>query len=668
MAQRKDWRHAHQLTRAPWYPDRQHGRGVRGTSRALRPSKPTSRSGLGYPPRLPPASRTPVSERPRPLVPGPALRAAGLVALVALAYAPALDGGFVWDDVAIVREPVLHAWSGLVDIWLSPRRLEREGHYWPVVYTTFWLEHKLWGLDPVGYRAVNVALHAVNTVLAWRLLARLSVPGAWLGAALFAVHPVHAQSVAWIIERKDLLSALFWLLAAFAWLRFERSPRPARHLLVLALYVAALLSKSVAVTFPAALALCAWWRRGTLTRRDGLRLAPLFAAGLLVTLGDLLYYRSVESVSFAYSFPERVVNAGHALWHYLATLLVPFDLLIVYPFPSASAADPAAWLPALGVLVLALALWAGRSHLGRGPFAALAFFVLTLSPMLGFVDFGYMRFSLVADRFQYLASLGPLALAGSILARWVATPPPALGRAVAIAAPVALAGLLGALAVAAGTHARLHGDPVAAFEQAAAHNPGNAELAFNFARALHDDGALERSAGVAVRAAALHPGNPGFPHQAGESLRKLGRDAEAVAHYREALGRDPRHARAHAGLGLALLALDRPGDALAPLERAAALSPSLAGSLHPWIGRAYVGLGRLCEAADAYRHAIAAAPARASLHANLGAILSALGAIDAAVASYEQALILDPSLDAARRGRAAALVAPARSADRCAGA
>ena len=600
-------------------------------------------------------------------MPGPGLRAAGLVALVALAYYPALGGNFVWDDVAIVREPSLHAWSGLADIWLSPRSLEREGHYWPVVYTTFWLEHKIWGLDPTGYRAVNVALHAANTVLAWRLLARLSVPGAWLGAALFAVHPVHAQSVAWIIERKDLLSALFWLLAAFAWLRFECSPRPARFLLVLALYVTALLSKSVAVTLPAVIALYVWWRCGTLARADWLRLAPLFAVGLLVALGDLLYYRSVESISFAWSFSERVVNAGHGLWHYLATLLVPVDLRVVYPFPSASAAGPAAWLRALGVPVLAVVLWAGHSRLGRGPVAALGFFVLTLSPMLGFVDFGYMRFSLVADRFQYLASLGPLALAGAALRLWIATPPPALGRAVAFAAPVALAGLLGGLAVVAGAHARLYGDPVATFEQAAADHPGNAELAFNHARALYDDGALERSADVSTRAAVVHPGDPSFPHQTGESLRKLGRDAEAVAHYREALDRDPRHARAHAGLGLALLALDRPGDALAALERAAALSTSLAESLHPWFGRAYMGLGRLCDAASAYRRAIAAAPARASLHANLGTILSALGAIDAAVASYERALVLDPSLDAARRGRAAALAATARSAVRCAG-
>ena len=108
---------------------------------------------------------------------------AGVLALGAASYYPAVHGGFVWDDIAILRESVIHAWSGLVDIWLSPRAITREGHYWPLVYTSFWIEHKLWGLDPFGYHIVNIALHVVNTVLVWRLLERMSrtppIPRRW---------------------------------------------------------------------------------------------------------------------------------------------------------------------------------------------------------------------------------------------------------------------------------------------------------------------------------------------------------------------------------------------------------------------------------------------------------------------------------------------------------
>ena len=205
---------------------------------------------------------------------------AALALLVLASYFPALSGGFVWDDVIFSEEPVIHRWSGLWNIWFSPADIRNEGHYWPVVYTTFWLEHKLWGLAPFGYHFVNLVLHLVNGLLVWRAALRLAVPGAWALAAVFAVHPLHVESVAWVIERKDLLSALFYLSAVLAWIRFTETPRPARYCLVLGLFTAGLLSKSVVVTLPAALIVWHWWKRGTMTATDWLRLAPLFACGL----------------------------------------------------------------------------------------------------------------------------------------------------------------------------------------------------------------------------------------------------------------------------------------------------------------------------------------------------------------------------------------------------
>ena len=133
----------------------------------------------------------------------PSLQTLALGILVGASYAPALGAGFVWDDVIFTEEPVVHAWSGLWNIWFSPADIANEGHYWPVVYTSFWLEHKLWGLAPLGYHAVNILLHLVNVLLVWRLLHRLAAPGAWVVAAVFAVHPLHVESVAWVIERKD---------------------------------------------------------------------------------------------------------------------------------------------------------------------------------------------------------------------------------------------------------------------------------------------------------------------------------------------------------------------------------------------------------------------------------------------------------------------------------
>ena len=147
-----------------------------------------------------------------------------------------LWGGFVWDDIPCIKTDPVREVSGLWQIWFSPGAIENEYHYWPLVYTTFWLEHKLWGFDPTGYHIINVMLHLANTLLLWHLLRRLVVPGAWIVAAVFAVHPLHVESVAWVIERKDVLSGLFYLGAALVWMRFVEQPSRGRYAGSLALY------------------------------------------------------------------------------------------------------------------------------------------------------------------------------------------------------------------------------------------------------------------------------------------------------------------------------------------------------------------------------------------------------------------------------------------------
>ena len=150
--------------------------------------------------------------------------------LVVVCYLPAmLWGGFIWDDNLCIKINVVRDVSGLWAIWFFPSAIEAEEHYWPLVYTTFWLEHKLWGFDPMGYHIVNVLLHLGNTLLVWHLMRRLAVPGAWVVAAVFAVHPLHVESVAWVIERKDVLSGLFYLAAALTWMRFAEQPRRGRY-------------------------------------------------------------------------------------------------------------------------------------------------------------------------------------------------------------------------------------------------------------------------------------------------------------------------------------------------------------------------------------------------------------------------------------------------------
>ena len=194
-----------------------------------------------------------------------AVAAAMLLALTLLVYIPAMRCGFIWDDDAhVTRSLVLRDLDGLKQIWSNPLSIPQ---YYPLVHTTFWAEYQLWGLNATGYHVVNVVLHALGAVLLWRVLKRLNLPGAWLAAAIFAVHPVHVESVAWVTERKNVLSMVFYLLAAMAYLRFSPVEGEQRrdwrwYAPMLLFFVGALLSKTVTASLPAALLVVIWWKRG----------------------------------------------------------------------------------------------------------------------------------------------------------------------------------------------------------------------------------------------------------------------------------------------------------------------------------------------------------------------------------------------------------------------
>ncbi|MEN6452293.1 MAG: glycosyltransferase family 39 protein, partial [Thermoguttaceae bacterium] len=176
--------------------------------------------------------------------------AAALFLAVLVAYLPALRGGFIWDDDGHVTRPELRSWHGLYRIWHEPNASQQ---YYPVLHTAFWIEHRLWGDNTLYYHLVNVLLHTTAAVLVAVVLRRLAVPGALLAAAIFALHPVHVESVAWISEQKNTLSAVFYLGAMLAYLRFDQTRRPLAYAVAIALFVLGLESKTVTATLPAAL-------------------------------------------------------------------------------------------------------------------------------------------------------------------------------------------------------------------------------------------------------------------------------------------------------------------------------------------------------------------------------------------------------------------------------
>src|SRR5213595_2627437 len=204
-----------------------------------------------------------------------------LAAVTIFAYRPAWHGGFLWDDDAyIINNELLTAPHGWQRIWFS---LDSPSQYFPFTYSTFRIEHALWGLNTTGYHWVNLLLHSGNELLVWAVLARLRVPGAWLAAAIFALHPVQVESVAWITERKNVLMGFFFLLTLFAWIAFtdESTRRPWRfYVLAMILYALALSAKTTACALPAALLLILWLQKKPINAERILQIVPFFLLGL----------------------------------------------------------------------------------------------------------------------------------------------------------------------------------------------------------------------------------------------------------------------------------------------------------------------------------------------------------------------------------------------------
>ena len=577
----------------------------------------------------------------------------GLGVLVVVSYAPAvLWGGFVWDDRVITEAPPIRNWGGLWSIWFSPSDLEFwEGHYWPLVYTTFWLEHKLWGFAPAGYHAVNVLLHAANTLLLWRLLRRLAVPGAWVVAAVFAVHPLHVESVAWVLERKDVLSALFYLAAFWTWDRFAEEPyakgRARRYVLTLALFVLGMLSKSIVVTLPAALLIRQWWKRGRIAGADLIRLVPFFAVGLAIAAADTSFYRSKEAISFDYSLIERVLIAAHALWFYVGKLLWPAGLAVIYPHWEVRVADPLAWGYVAAVVAAGAALWFLQHRIGRGPLAGALFFAITLAPVLSLMDFGYMQFSFVADRYQYLAGIGVIAVvvgsAAACFLRWAAPScSPTVGSPVDRLPAAAKWGAVGAVSVfliVLGTltwrQAGIYRDNVTFYTHILAHNPTARSAQYNLGNALITAQRPEEALAAFRIATAQQPDSVDAHSNTGRALMDLGRLDEAAERLRYALEMDPRHKVSLQNLALVRVRQHRPEEALDIYRRLLEIDPRHAGG-HSGMGIALHYLGRTDEALQSVDRALALDPTYGEALVNRELMPQVKAHADAGLARMEQ--------------------------------
>ncbi|MGH7177051.1 MAG: tetratricopeptide repeat protein, partial [Tepidisphaeraceae bacterium] len=449
--------------------------------------------------------------------------------------------------------------AGLRAIWLLPRATPQ---YYPLVFTTFWFEYRLWRDLAAGYHAVNLLLHATSAVILWGLLRRLRVPGAWVAAAVFAVHPVNVESVAWITERKNVLSLVFSLLAAHVFLfdfaRIEDRIATGRtragidwsaYGWALVFFACALLSKTVACTLPAALLVVLWWKLGRITRRDVLCLLPMFIAGAAMGLFTAHLERTfvgADGPEWNLSLADRCLIAGRGVWFYAWKLLCPVNLVFIYPRWNIDSHELWQYAFPTSATALIVAAWLLRGRIGRGPLAALLLFGGTLVPALGFVNVFPMRYSFVADHFQYAATIAPIALiaAGATLATRRANLPAAASQAVG----VIVVCVLGCVAFA---QCRTYADVETLWKRTIARNP-RAWMAYNNLGASYfNSGDKAQAAKLFNKSLEMYSRNDVALHNLGLILWSENKEAEAVNHFRRAVEVEPRCGPAHYGLGLA---------------------------------------------------------------------------------------------------------------------
>jgi len=499
------------------------------------------------------------------------LLAVAVSALTVIVYRPASNGQFVWDDDRYVaNNHLLMAPDGLRRIWFS---LDAPSQYFPLAYTVLRIERFLWDLQPAGYHWVNIFLHLGNALLVWRILLRLKVPGAWLAAGIFALHPVQVESVAWISELKNVLMAFFFLLTLLTWIEYvdetgER--RPFFYAAALVFYLLALFAKSTACTLPAALLLILWLKKKPIGRRAFFEIVPFVGLALGIGLVAVWWEKYHQGTRMLVSPApvDRLLIASRAVWFYLSKIFWPSDLTFIYPQWRIDAANPVAYLWLIVAGALAVAIYFGRRFFGRSVEVAALFFVTTLSPLLGFIMLYTFRYTFVADHYQYLASIGPIALTSAGLTtlsrsfkslQWLV-----FGGAVVI---------LAGLSLLSWRQSAMYRDMETLWRTTIAKNPGCWMAYNNLGVVQFEKGNIDDAIDKYEEALRLHADYPEAHYNLGSALLQQGKIDDAIQQCEKALELQPTDPDAHVVLGNAFLAKQDLDGAISQYERALTLRP-----------------------------------------------------------------------------------------------
>jgi tetratricopeptide (TPR) repeat protein len=586
-------------------------------------------------------------------------------------YARACANGFVnYDDGPYVTDNP-HVRAGLTAEGLAwAFTTTTMGNWHPLTWLSFQLDATLYGSRAWGFHLTNVLFHVGSTLALFAAL--VGMTGApWrsgLVAALFALHPLHVESVAWVAERKDALSTFFGMLALLAYLRYVRRPGPSRYLGVAGLFVLSLMAKPMLVTLPCLLLLLDYWPLGRFDADRGatagprkrvvaekiplLALAAAFSVIALYAQGRGGAVRSLERVPVE----ARLANALVSYVAYLRKFFWPADLAPFYPHPGS--ALPFWQVAGAGLLlgaVTALAVWQAR----RRPYFIVGWlwYLGSLVPVVGIVQVGDQA---MADRYTYVPLVGVSLMVSWGLAdlatRWQLPPLlPAVGAAALVAACAALTWV----------QVGYWHDSTSLWEHACGVTPDNYLAQFNLGHALYEEDRLRAAIQHFSESARVRPGFAAAYNNRGRALFRQGRTADAMRDYAEALRLDPDYADAHNNLAIALLETGKSAEAIEHYQAAVRQDPDNP-TRHYNLGLALVRRGELEEGIREFAEAIRLRPGFTMAHNNLGLALAQQGRWRQAVAEFTEALRLQPDYALAHVNLAQVLVdsyQPGRSAD-----
>ncbi|MGA2797340.1 MAG: tetratricopeptide repeat protein, partial [Thermoguttaceae bacterium] len=597
-------------------------------------------------------------------VPLRALLGAAIILVAALfCYFPSLSGGFLWDDDRLLTESrIIKASDGLHRIWCSTEAVD----FWPATNILLWIEWRLWGMNPAGYHVTNLITHVAAAWLIWINLQKLSIPGAFLAALIFAVHPVNVESVAWITQQDNTLAMLFFLISILWYLKGMRRaaskvapgrlkgagretasgiihpssfiPHPSSfYWLSLTGFALAMLSKGLAAVLPVLLLGIVWWRR-RVTLWDAARTLPFFlVAAALAGVNIWFQTHGSGEVYRTAGFVERLLGAGGVIWFYLYKALLPFDLAYVYPQWEIQSGRVLWWLPLLSALAVTAVLWRYKEKWSRPFLFAWGFFCVSLLPVMGFTDVEYMECSLVANHYQYIAMIGVISLAA---AGWSAWRRQMQGPARWVGGGAAGV-LAGTLIVLSWQQSRLYSNAILLYQETLKNNPQSYIVHNSLGIALNDAGQREKAVEQFKQAMVLKPDYLEARNNLGAVLNNMGRTQDAIKIFKQALLLKPDYPDTLNNLGTVLNAAGRPDEAIKYIEQALRLKPDYPEALCS-MGLVLSNSGRPQEAIILFEKALRLKSNYPEAHYNLGLALGDVGRRNEAIEHFRQALLLKP--------------------------